>query len=127
MIAVADEDDVKALAGVADDFVVNLGDEGAGGVVDDEVAGGGGVADARGDAVGAEDDGLALGDLADILDEGDPAGAEVLDDVAVMNDLVIDVEGRALCAQDLIDDVDGHAHAGAEASGIGEDDLHSSA
>jgi hypothetical protein len=74
--------------------------------------------------MGAVDDDAALGDLGDVVDERDPAGAEVVYDVEVVNDLVVDVNGCALDVQDLIDDVDGHVDAGAESAGVSEEDFH---
>ncbi|MEZ6319109.1 MAG: hypothetical protein R3B49_10215 [Phycisphaerales bacterium] len=58
-------------------------------------------------------------DVVDGLDEGDAAVFEAVDDVAVVDDFVEDVDGATgEEVEDLVDDVDGHADAGAEAAGL---------
>jgi hypothetical protein len=50
---------------------------------------------------------------------------ESLDDVAVVDDLVVDEDLLVAADVDqLVDDVDRHVDAGAEAAGVGEQDLH---
>jgi hypothetical protein len=58
------------------------------------------------------------------VDEGDATILEVFDDVAVVDDFVEDVDGGPFELQYFIDHLDGHFDAGAEASGVGEKDLH---
>jgi len=103
---------------------VNFDDEGAGGVDFGEVSLAGLSADIGRDAVGGIDNDGAGWSLRNLVDEGDAALLEVFDDVAVVNDLVEDVNRRAFEIQYLIDDLDGHFDAGTEASGIGEKDFH---
>ena len=103
---------------------MDLGDQRAGGVDGAEVAGDGGGADGRRDAVGAVEDGGAVRDLVDAVDEDDAALAKALDDVPVVDDLVIDVERRAEEFEGAFEALDGHVDAGAEAARVGQDDSH---
>ncbi|GJM18004.1 MAG: hypothetical protein DHS20C14_02170 [Phycisphaeraceae bacterium] len=75
--------------------------------------------------MGAEDDDLALGDVVDILDEDDAAALEPVHHVAVVHDLMEDMDGLARQeVEDLVHDIDRHADAGAEAPRVGQDDPH---
>ena len=64
------------------------------------------------------------GHLVDRLDEGDALPLEAFDHVLVVDDLVVDVQGRADEVDKFLHGVDGHVDAGAEAAGVGEDDPH---
>ena len=46
------------------------------------------------------------------------------DDEAVMDDFVAHVDGRAELRQGAFDDLDGAFYAGAETTGVGEQDFH---
>lgn len=125
VVFMADEEDLVSEPGVADGLVVDFGDEGAGGVDDAEVALLGSLADGGGDAMGAEDDDGALGHEVDVFNEEDATFFESADHVVVVDDVVVDVDGLSRAeVQHLIDDVDGHAHACAEAPWIWKDQLH---
>ena len=65
-----------------------------------------------------------LGTSAGVVDEDGALGAQLFDDVAVVDDLVADVDGRAVALEREIHDLDGAVHAGAEAAGIGEQHAH---
>ena len=85
---------------------------------------GGGRADGRGDAVGAVQHRRAFGNLVDVVDEDDAAFAETLDDRAVVDDLVIDVErgaeqfrARSRLSMAMLTPAQ-------KPRGIGQDDLH---
>ncbi len=52
-----------------------------------------------------------------------PQGFQAIDDVAVMDDLVADIDGGAVAFQRLFDDLDGAVDAGAEAARRGEIDF----
>ena len=119
---VADHDDRVALLGELPRLDVDLGDERAGGVDRAQVALGGVLVDRRGDAVGAEDDELALGDLGLLLDEDRAALGELLDDVLVVDDLLAHVDGRAVQVERVLDGLDGAIDARAVAARGGEQD-----
>ena len=53
-----------------------------------------------------------------------PRLLEPLDDVLVVDDLVIDVERGAEELEGALQALDGHVDPGAEASGVGQNDLH---
>src|SRR5690606_35163348 len=76
------------------------------------------------DAVGAEDHGGAVGHLVQLLDEDRAALLEIVHDVAVVDDLVAHVDRRAERLDRTLDDLDRAIDAGAEATGIGEEDVH---
>src|SRR5258708_2861999 len=100
-----DEEDGVALFGEAEDFEVNLGDQGTGGVDFGQVPLFGLLANGGGDAVGGVDnDGIGRG-FGNFVDEGDAALLEIFDDVAVVDDLVEDVDGGTFELQYLIDDL----------------------
>jgi hypothetical protein len=66
-----------------------------------------------------EDDRLGavlLGDLVEFLDKDRALGLEALDDVAIVHDLVADIDRRAIGLQRQHDDLDGTVDAGAEAA-----------
>ena len=74
--------------------------------------------------MGAEDQGGAVRDLIDLIDEDGPAGAEPLDHEAVVDHLVTDIDGWGEEVQDPLDDFDGAIDSGTKAAGIGEENIH---
>src|ERR1044072_4022190 len=86
---------------------VDFGDQRAGGVDRARAAGGGVLVNRRGDAVGGEDDHLALGHLALLLDEDRAALGELLDHVLVVDDLLADVDGGAVELERPLDGLHG--------------------
>ena len=72
--------------------------------------------------MGGEDDERSLGHVLLGLDEDRAARLQVLDDVDVVDDLVPDVDGRAVPLEQLLDDVDRADDAGAEAPWAGDQD-----
>ena len=75
------------------------------------------------DAVRAEDHQAARGNVRQVVDEDRALAAQVLDDVAVVHDLVPHVDGRAVDLERELDDLDRAIDAGAEAARAGEQDL----
>jgi hypothetical protein len=67
--------------------------------------------------VRAEDKHCALGDFLDGFDENRPPPPQLIDDVAVVNDLVMYIDWPAVCFEGQFDDVDGSHNSGTEASG----------
>ena len=70
-----------------------------------------------------EDDGRALGDLVDRVDEDRAALLELAHDVRVVDDLLADVDGLAVELERTLDRVDGPLDPGAIAAGRGQEDL----
>jgi hypothetical protein len=125
VVAVADQDDREFLPRVADGFGVDLGDQRAGGVDLDEVSRAGLSADLGRNAVRAEDERRAAGNLVDGFHECHAALDEAIDDVAIVDDLVEDIDRRSLQAQDPVDAIDRHVDARTEpAAGLPEQHFH---
>ena len=123
MAAVADHHDLAAPVAHARHLHVHLGDERAGRVEHLEAARVGLAAHVVRHAVGGEDHRGARGHLGQLLDEHRALGAQVLDHVLVVHDLVAHVDRRAVQLERALDDVDGAVHAGAEAARLGEEQL----
>ena len=119
---VADHHDRVAVGGEAAGGDVDLGHQRAGGVDRAQAARGGVLVDGRGDAVGGEDDHLALGHLGLLLDEDRAALGELLDDVLVVDDLLAHVDRRAVELERALDRLHGAVDAGAVAARGGEQD-----
>ena len=119
---VADEEDVVVLVGVADGFLVHLGDQRAGGVDGGELAALRLLVDHRGDTVRGEDHDLALGHLLRLVDEDGALLLQGLHDVLVVHDLVAHIDRCAVLLKGLLDGDDGAVHTRAVATGGGEQD-----
>ena len=63
--------------------------------------------------------------LGQVLDEDRALGPQAFDDVAIVHDLMADVDRRAIERQRPLDRVDGANHPGAEAAGGAKVDLES--
>ncbi len=124
---VADHHDRVALGGEAAGGDVDLGDQRAGRVDRPQAAGGGVLVDRRGDAVGGEDDDLALRHLGLLLDEDRAALGELLDHVLVVDDLLAHVDRGAVQLERALDRLHGAVDAGAVAARSGEQDASSGA
>src|SRR4029077_858511 len=79
----------------------------------------------RRNAVCGEEQSRSLGHFCQIVDEHGPLPAKAIDDVPIVDDLVIDVDRRAVKLNRQIERVDRHVDAGAEAPRAGKEDLHS--
>ncbi len=122
MAFVADQNHGVALVGVAARLNVHLGDERADGV-DDVVPELRGVGvDGGRDAVGRVDDRRAGRHLGLLLDEDRAARLEVADDVDVVDDLLADVDGRAVVLERQLDRLDSALDARAVSAGRSEED-----
>ncbi|MCY1177922.1 hypothetical protein D9M73_182480 [compost metagenome] len=121
---VADEDAFVAVAAVAHDFHVHLGDQRAGGVEHLQAAILGFLAHGLGNAVGTEDDDGVIRHLVQLFDEDGATITQVFHHELVVHDFVAHVDRRAEHVQRAVDDLDRAVNAGAEAAGVGEFDLH---
>ncbi len=113
---VADQDDRVPVRGVALGLGVHLGDQRAGRVDHLELALAGVGVHLGGDAVCGEDDDRALGHLGLAVHEHRAAIGQVAHDVAVVDDLLADVDRRAEVVERPLDRVHGAIDAGAVAS-----------
>src|SRR5260370_27713891 len=73
----------------------------------------------------AENRHRAGGHLVQFLDEAGALGLERFDDIAIMHDLVADIDRRAILLQRALDDLDGADDPGAKPARLGKNDLHS--
>ena len=121
---VADQDDGVAFSSVADGFEMHFDDERAGGVDGKQAAFLSLVANLGGDTVSAVEERRAGWNFVDRLDENGAALSEAIDDELVMHDFMIDVEGRTEEVERPLEALDRHIDARAEASRIGQHDLH---
>ena len=119
---VTDVEDRVALVGPHLELVVDLGHERAAGVDHDAPSRRRRLFDLRGRSVGREHDGRRGRDLVDVVDEHDALAPELLDDQAVVDDLVVAVDGRLEDADHPCERLDGHLDAGTEASRLREQD-----
>jgi hypothetical protein len=118
MAGMADQHDLAAAAVVEDGLLVHLGDERADRVEEEQIAGGGALADVLRNTVGGEDDRPArIGNLVELVDENSAFRLQTLHDVAVVDDLVAHIDGGAITLQRLLDNLDGAVDPGAEAAG----------
>ena len=116
----ADHHHLAPLLGVARGLDMDLGDERAGGVDVDHVAPPCLGRDGLWDTVRGEDDRPVVGRLLELLDEDGALVTQAVDDVAVMHDLVPDIDGCAPFLERHLDDLDGAIDAGAESARRGE-------
>ena len=107
---------------VALDLAVNLGDQRAGGVGEQQPAAPGFGRHGLGHAVGREYHQPVIGHLVQLLDEHGTQPTELVHHVAVVDDLVADIDRRAVPAQRFLDHVDRPLDPGAESARAGEED-----
>ena len=120
MPRVANHDDLEALVDHASDLVVDLRDQRTCGVDGRQALVGCAATDFGRYAVSREDQHGSAGRVAGIFDEDGPLIAQSIDDMAVVDDLVTNVDrGRllgALPCKRQLDEVDGTILSGAEAA-----------
>lgn len=119
MTRMPDEDQRIAVSGESNSFQVNLGHQGAGGINDSKTALLSLRAHLGRNPVGAEDAGGSFGNLMDIVNKNDASTTEVFNDMAIVNDLVEDINGQWEKSQCSLHDVNGPHHTGAEPSWFG--------
>jgi hypothetical protein len=122
MALVAHQDDRVTLLGELPRLDMDLGDERAGRVDGAELALLRVLVDARSDAVGGEDDHLALRHLGLLLDEDRPPLLELAHDVLVVDDLLAHVDRLAVERERVLDGLDGTIDARAVAPRCREQD-----
>ena len=115
---------VPAAGHVALALGVDLGDQRAGRVEHRQAARLRFVDHRLGDAVGAEHRHRAVGNFIQLLDEDGALALELLDHMAVVDDLVADIDGRAEFLERPLDDLDRPDDAGAEAARLSHKNPH---
>jgi len=124
MARVTDQDHDTALCDITLALAMDLGDERTRRIENAQATGLRILFYEPRDAVRAENGDRSGGHFRKVLDETCALCAQALDDVAVVNDFVSDVNGRAKLRERLLDDVDGPDHAGAETARLGEHHAH---
>ena len=122
VVAMADEHQRVALLGELHRLDVDLGHQRTGGVDHLQAAALAALADRRRNAVGRVDHALAVGHVVDFVDKDRALFRQLVDHIAVMDDLAANVDGRAEGFESDLDDVDRAHHAGAEAPWLEQQD-----
>ncbi len=117
---VADEDDVAAFGDQPLGLAMDLGDERAGRIDITEAAVQSGGGHGLGHAVGREHHRPVVGNLVELVDEHRAELAQAIDDKAVVDDLVADVDRRSELLERQLDDLDRAVDAGAESARRGD-------
>ena len=120
----ADHDDLPTLVAHLGHFDVDLGNQGTGGVEDAQPALARRVPHGAAHAVGREDHGGVVGYLVQLVDEDGPLAAQVSHHVIVVDDLVPDVDRRAVRLQRPFDDLDRAIDPGTESARLREYGFH---
>ncbi len=122
--AAPDEEDVVALANKAEHFEVDLAHQWAGRVDDPQAARFRRLHDRRRDAVGAEDREGPFRHFVQLVDEDGPEVAQAVDDKAVMDDFLADIDGGLKPGQGQLHDLYRAIHTGAVAPRVGQKHFH---
>ena len=121
---VADEDDPVAGLRIFERLEVHLRHQRAGGVDRPQAPRRRDLPHLGRHAVGREQQHRALGHLLDGVDEHGPLANEPVDNVLVVDDLVIHVNGSAVETDGRLERLDCHVHAGTETTRAGKQNLH---
>jgi len=116
MVAVSDQDQRIALLRKLDCFNVNFCDEWTCGIDDLEITGLAIVANFGRDSVCAVDHALARGNLINGIDKDRALGLEIFNHVAIVDDLLTDVDRGAKSVQGDLNDVNGADDSGAKSA-----------
>ena len=117
MAGMPDQQDFAPLAELALGLDMHLGDERAGGIEKEQIPRPRRLGHRFRHAMGREHDGRAgIRDFVQFLDEDGALGLEALDHIAVMDDFMAHIDGRAVFGERKLDDLDGAVDAGAEAA-----------
>ena len=110
----ADQNNGAFLAGKLQGLEVHFGHQRARGVNHFQGARFGFIAHGRRNAVGAKNQHRAMRHFFDGFHENRAAPAQLLHNISVMDDLMVDVDRRAVGFQRQFDDIDGAYHTGTE-------------
>ena len=119
----ADEDDVPAIGDQPLGLAMDLGDERASRIDIAEAAVQCGGGHRLGHAVGREHHRPVVGHLVELVDEHRAQLAQAIDDEAVVDDLVADVDRRAVLLERELDDLDRAVDSGAESARRGDQNV----
>ena len=119
MVRMPDQQDLAAALEMDRRLAVHLRDQRAGRIQREEIAGAGVGRNRFRHAMGGEHHRCVgiVGDFGQFLDEDRALGLQAVDHVAVMHDLVADIDRGAIDGERPLDGIDGPHHPGAEAAG----------
>jgi hypothetical protein len=123
MMGMADEQDLMARGEMPLRLAMHLADQRAGRVEIEQLAARGLRRHRFGHAMGGEDDRRPVGHLVELVDEDGAPLLQPLDHIAVVDDLMADIDRRPIARQRLLDDLDRAIDAGAETAGRGQQDM----
>jgi len=126
MARMTDQDDQAALRDVMLALAMDFGDQRAGGIQNMQATRLCIELDGPCHPMRTEDGDRPCGHFREVFDEARAFCAQALDDMAVVNDLVSNVDRGAKLRERLLDDVDGPDHAGAKAARLREHYPHRS-
>ena len=116
----SDKHDFPALVGVAFHLHVDFGHQRAGRVEHRNVSRRGFVLHALWHTVSGKHHGRAIGNIIQLVHENRPGLAQPIDNIAIVYDLVADIDRCPEQVERAFDDVDGAVDAGAKAAGVGK-------
>jgi len=120
----ANQDALTAVTAVARHFDMHLGDQRAGRIEHFKAAPRSLCPHSLGNAMGTEDDDDVVRHLIQFFDKDCATGAQVFNDKFVVHHFVANIDRRTEYFQSAIDDFNRTVHPGAEATGVGEFDMH---
>ena len=119
-----DQDDVAAALEMDLGLAMHLGDQRTGGIERKEIALLGLIGNrARHAMRGKDDRRVGFGDFVEFLDENRALGLQAVDHIAVMDDLVADIDRRPIEGERPLDRIDGPHDPGAKAAGGAQNHL----
>ena len=124
MPGVANQNRLFAAAAGAGDFHMDFSYQRAGSVENRQVTTLRFVAYCLRNPVGGENQDRAVRHFANLFDKNRPTLAQAIDDVAIMDNLVTNVDRRAVQRQRVFDNADSAVNAGAKTARVSQQDLH---
>ena len=118
----ADQHDTTPRLVVALGLAVDFGDQRAGRIDKEQLATAGLGRHRLGHAMRREHHRAVVGHLVELVDEHRAFGLEILDHIAVVHDLMADIDRPAIAFERAFHDLDGAIYTGAEAARAGEQD-----
>ena len=124
MAGVADQHDRSALLHIALPLAMNFRDEGTGGIKDGQSKRGGFVLDGAGNAMGTEDRARAMRNLIQTLDKAGAFRLEALDNMAIVDNFMADIDRRPIFLERAFHDFDRANDAGTKSARLRQNDFH---
>jgi hypothetical protein len=114
MTFMADKDSFIMLVGRFGRLVMDFGDQGTGRIDGGQTAFLGRFKNGGRDTVRAKNNPLTGLDFVEVLDKNNPAPAEIIDHIRIVDDLMVDIEGGSVFGQGQFHDINGEGDSGTE-------------